>query len=153
MSKLLGINYQVFQCDDRIPSPLNYRIVDIWAQFTDVLWPRSRGLNAGYPLESVKFEPITGTGTKIPYWFYWTPGDAAWKLKYVLTLNALRFNDFYVANKTAGTITYDEGCLTDELGNDISGLTSGDLLEEGVITMTEGLSARWTTEIKDTYFP
>jgi hypothetical protein len=68
------------------------------------------------------------------------------------SLDALKFNDFYIANKTAGTITFDEGCLTDEDGNDISGLTSGDLLEEGIITMTEGLSARWTAEIKDTYF-
>jgi hypothetical protein len=68
------------------------------------------------------------------------------------SLDALKFNDFYITNKTAGTIIYDEGKLTDEDGNDISGLTSGDLLEEGIITMTEGLSARWTAEIKDTYF-
>jgi hypothetical protein len=72
--------------------------------------------------------------------------------KYVLTLNPLRFNDFYISNKTAGIITYDEGKLTDEDDNDISGLVSGTLLEEGTIEMLEGLSAKWTAEVKDTYF-
>lgn len=73
--------------------------------------------------------------------------------EYVFTLAPLRFNDFYIANKTAGTITFDEGSLTDEDGNDISGFCSGILLEDGTIEMTEGLSANWTAEIKDTYFP
>jgi hypothetical protein len=152
MSKLLGTVYKVFQCDDRIPRTRN-NIIDTWNRFTDVLWPRSRGLNSGYLREQVKFAPIFApiivTGTS-PHWI---SGDSAWQIKYVLTLNALKFNDFYITNKTAGTITYDEGKLTDEDGNDISGLTSGDLVEEGIITMTEGLSAKWTAEIKDCFFP
>jgi len=153
MSKFFGVDYQIMQCDDRIPSPLGCRLVDDWAQFTDVLWPRSRGLNAGYLLEQVKFAPILtpimNTGTRT----YLIPGDSDWQIKYVLTLNALRFNDFYIANKTAGIITFDEGKLTDEDDNDISGFVSGTLLEEGIIEMTEGLSAKWTAEIKDCFFP
>jgi hypothetical protein len=148
MSKLLGTVYQVMQCDDRIPRFLN-DIIDVWNQFTDVLWPRSRGLNSGYPLEQIKFAPIIGVGTRT----YLTPGDSAWQIKYVLTLNPLRFNNFYIANKTAGVITFDEGKLIDEGDNDISGLVSGTLLEEGIIEMLEGLSAKWTAEVKDTYFP
>lgn len=149
MSKFLGTVYKVFQCNDRIPSPLGCSLVDVWAQFTDVLWPRSRGLNSGYLLEQIKFAPITGTGART----YLIPGDPAWQIKYVLNLDSLKWNDLYIVNRTAGAITFDEGKLTDEDGNDISGLTSGNPPTDGDIEMTEGLSAKWTAEIKDTYFP
>lgn len=65
----------------------------------------------------------------------------------------LRFNDFYIANITPGTIVYDEGKLTDENGNEITGLYSGVPVEEGTIEFKEGLSARWSVEAQDTYFP
>ncbi len=68
------------------------------------------------------------------------------------TLAPLRFNNFYIANITQGIITYDEGSLKDENNNEISGLCSGIPVESGTIEMKEGLSARWTAEIRDTYF-
>jgi hypothetical protein len=78
--------------------------------------------------------------------------------KYNITLNPLKFNNFYIANKTAGTITYENGILTDENGNDVSGLVSGSLIEfapsvSTQVQMSDGLSAKWNCEVKDTYFP
>jgi hypothetical protein len=79
---------------------------------------------------------------------------ASWTTaKYVLGLSPLQFNDFYITNKTAGIITYDSGKLVDGNGNDITGLTSGMPMVDGTIAMSAGLSAKWSAEIDDTYFP
>jgi hypothetical protein len=155
MSKFFGADYQVFQCDDRIPSPLHYNLQDNWFQFTDILWPQSNGLNAGYLLKAVSYNTITSTKGARPQW---TVGDTSWQLKYLLTLNPLRLNNFYIANKTAGVIVYENGILTDENGNDITGLTSGSLIEflPSILTtvqMNDGLSAKWSILIKDTNYP
>jgi len=73
--------------------------------------------------------------------------------KYNLTLDPLRFNNFYIQNTVAGTIILEDGVLTDENDNDITFYTSGELIEltSGDVEMKEGLSAKWTTEIKDCF--
>jgi hypothetical protein len=74
------------------------------------------------------------------------------------TLNPLKFNNFYIANKTAGVIVYENGILTDENGNDITGLVSGSLIEflpsvSTQVQMTDGLSGKWNVSVNDCYFP
>jgi len=77
---------------------------------------------------------------------------------YNFTLNPLNFSGLYIANKTAGVITYQNGTLLDENGNDITGLASGTPLEfqpstSTTIQMTDGLAAKWDISINDTYYP
>ena len=73
--------------------------------------------------------------------------------EWYLTMEPLRWNDFYLANITAGTITYQDGKLTDQDGNDITGLISGAPLVEGDIEKKAGLSGLWSVECDDTYLP
>ena len=73
-----------------------------------------------------------------------------------LTTEPLQWNNFYIANVTAGTITFEDGQLTDESGNDITYLVSGQVVEietSDTVSMSAGLSGIWTVEVKDTYFP
>ena len=70
-----------------------------------------------------------------------------------LTTEPLQWNDLYIANVTSGMITYQDGKLIDEDGNDITGLVSGTPLVEGDIEMTAGLSGLWSVEADDTYLP
>jgi hypothetical protein len=73
--------------------------------------------------------------------------------KYNLTTEPLQWNEFYITNVVSGTITYQDGKLTDQDGNDITGLVSGTPLTEGNIEMTAGLSGLWSVECDDTYLP
>jgi hypothetical protein len=77
---------------------------------------------------------------------------------YNFTLNPLNFSGLYIANKTAGPITYQSGILIDSSGNDITGLVSGSPLVFNPATSTtiqllDGLSAKWDVSINDTYYP
>jgi hypothetical protein len=74
------------------------------------------------------------------------------------TTNPLRWNNLYIANKTPGKITYKDGILTDENGNDITGLVSGQPIElppstPTTIQMLDGLSAKWDVFTNDTFYP
>jgi len=77
---------------------------------------------------------------------------------YNFTLNPLNFSGLYIANKTAGVITYQNGTLLDENGNDITGLVSGAPFEfqpstSTTIRLLDGLSGKWDVSINDTYYP
>jgi hypothetical protein len=77
---------------------------------------------------------------------------------YNFTLNPLNFSGLYISNRTAGPITYQNGILTDESGNDITGLVSGSPLEfkpstSTTIQLLDSLSAKWNVSINDTYYP
>jgi hypothetical protein len=77
---------------------------------------------------------------------------------YNFTTNPLRWNNLYIANKTPGKITYQDGILTDENGNDITGLVSGQPIElppatETTIEMLDGLSGKWDVFTNDTFYP
>jgi hypothetical protein len=72
--------------------------------------------------------------------------------------NPLRWNNLYIANKTPGKITYKDGILTDENGNDITGLVSGKPIElppstATTIQMSDGLSGKWDVFTNDTFYP
>jgi hypothetical protein len=74
------------------------------------------------------------------------------------TTNPLRWNNLYIANKTPGKITYKDGILTDENGNNITGLVSGQPIElpastATTIQMLDGLSAKWDVFANDTFYP
>jgi len=79
-------------------------------------------------------------------------------VSYNFTLNPLNFSGLYIANKTAGPITYQNGILLDSNNNDITGLVSGSPLEfqpstSTTIQLFDGLSAKWDISINDTYYP
>ena len=79
--------------------------------------------------------------------------DSADTKEWHITTEPLQWNGFYIANVTGGMITYENGKLTDESGNDITGLVSGIPLTEGDVEMTAGLSGFWSVEASDTYLP
>jgi len=72
---------------------------------------------------------------------------------YHFTLEPLNWNNFYISNQTAGKIIFEEGRLTDANGTDITGLTSGTIIEliSDDVQMKGGLSGRWDVEVKDCY--
>jgi hypothetical protein len=73
-----------------------------------------------------------------------------------LTTEPINISGLYIDNTTSGTITFEDGVLTDSEGNNISYLISGMIPTanpDTTLEKTGGLSCLWSASVKDTYFP
>ena len=78
--------------------------------------------------------------------------NKAWNM----TTEPIEFSRLYIENTVSGTITFEDGVLTDSDGNNVSYLVSGTIpVADPDLTLEKsgGISGLWSVTVKDTYFP